>query len=139
MKLSVVKEIINETINRCALSAYLCADSNERFAVYPMYWMVGKDVGMESNPNGRPIVVVGCPGWQDVDESFFTDGEVYDSESDSYVNEPDINGYRAHYSPLELISLTCEYGNVDDELQKFKNHLLECYALSHFKIKTGGD
>uniref|UniRef100_A0A6M3M7F1 Uncharacterized protein n=1 Tax=viral metagenome TaxID=1070528 RepID=A0A6M3M7F1_9ZZZZ len=128
MEISIkyAKEIIHEAIGRAALSAYLCADSDERLAIYHNgCWIVGKDVGHEIDPDEQPFSLVECPGWHDVDCSFFTNGEVYDPRTDMYVNEADNNGNRAHYSEKELIGLTCDYGDVENELTNLRNLLLD--------------
>jgi len=121
MEKSVAKEIIDEAIGRAALSAYLCADSDERFAIYPNgSWAVGKDVGHEIDPDEQPFALVSCFGWHDVYESFFTNGESYDPDSGSYIDE---NG--RYFSEKELIFNTCEYGDIENNLASFREQLLD--------------
>jgi len=117
MNISEAKEIIDEAMDGAALSAYLCAESDEKIVLYYNGdWIVGTNVIDSSDP---PLAIVACAGWHDVKEKFFLDGEVYDEETDSYIDE-----HGCHYSAKELIDDTCIESDVEDELSNLRTALL---------------
>ena len=128
MEISIkyAKEIIHEAIGRAALSAYLCADIDEKFAVYPNgSWAVGSSLGHEIDPDEQPLSFISCPGLPNVDESFFLDGEVYDPDTGTYIDE--IGRY---LTERNLIDETCEFGDVENELVELRGQLLDFFKES---------
>jgi hypothetical protein len=107
------KEIIDIIVNKYALSAYLCGNSGDRLVVYQNCWKLLKPKDVV--PVDEPLSMVVCPGWHDVDESFYVDDLVYDCRKEFYCD------YEGNfYDVKDLIEIKCLFGDVSKEISSLR-------------------
>jgi len=73
--LETKEEIIRNAVGYDELADYLCAEGGHKIAVYADGSVaVGESVGMEIAVEERPIAVIKCPGINQLETTYYTDG-----------------------------------------------------------------
>ena len=80
------EEIIESVVDKNITLQYILAEFGETLGVYPNGSVgIGQSVGDEIEKYGRPIAMVSCPGFHNIDQNEFTDGlTTYNEEKDCY-------------------------------------------------------
>ena len=86
------ENIINAAIDDDITEQYIFADFGERLGVYSDGSIaIGQSVGDEIGVDERPIAVIGCPGFPNMDQSVFTEPWKYDEDNDVYIDEDGVS------------------------------------------------
>ena len=117
-----VEKTIREAITNDVVAQYYTAEWGDIFAVYPDGSIgVGPSVGMEIAEDERPITQIGCPGVDNLDSWFWTDGwTTRDEETGEYITE---DGRRLDLA--ECIVDCCKNGEISEEKEAIIESLIE--------------
>lgn len=122
-----MKELIEKAVTPASLAAYLTAEFGEFFGVYPDgTFAVGESIGNEIAPGERPVACIRCPGINNIDTTYFTEGFVtYNPVSGLYESiEQDRTGIVDTYTLAEVVRECCENGDVADEIEELRSALI---------------
>ena len=114
-------EIIKDSINRSSVAQFYTAEWGEIFRVYPDgTTSIGQSVGSEIAKEDSPISTIKCPGWPNLDRSFWCEGwTVYDDEKELYITE---DGRELSF--IECIEDSCQNGEISDEIESLIQALI---------------
>lgn len=105
----IIKALIEESVEDEHLALYMSAPWGHSLGVYADGRVsVGESVGMEIDPDERPIAIAKCPGIDNIDMTWWREGWECD-----------------HLSDAAVIHDCCENGDVSDELDTLIEKLVE--------------
>lgn len=114
---------IREHVTRETVAMYYTADFGEVMGLYQDgSTAVGQDIGMEIDPDERPVAVVQCPGIGNIDTSFFSEGWTTRVEDGYLTDDGRI------LSLKEMITESCMEGDISDEMEELVELLLQSFV-----------
>jgi hypothetical protein len=120
-----MEKFLEKHIDEKALADFSIAPFGEYFGLYQDgSYSTGQSIGMEIDPEERPLVAIGVPGIGNIDTNFWLEGWTHENDEREIV----VDETGETIDLAEAIRRCCQDGDVSDELEGFRKELLNAYC-----------